>query len=337
MLRLMPESRTLHFKRPAPTSRGLLQTREIVLLRAEQDGVVGWGECGAVPGLSLDHAPDYVEQVMQLCAEVNAGAQPDELDLARWPSVAFGLETALLDVARGGRGLLFDTPFARGKAGLPTHGLIWMDTPTGLLHQIESKLAAGHRVLKLKVAAGPLADELAVLAYVRQRWSADVVELRLDANGGWRVDEAWAALAALAVYDIAWLEQPIAAGQPEALAKLCAASPIPLALDEELIGAADPAALLRRIHPQHIVLKPSLLGGLAACQRWIDAASALDIGWWVNSLLESNMGLNAIAQWTSSLPGGRIHGIGAGQLFVNNVPPPLTMRGAMLWKVKSQE
>ena len=334
MLHLTPEPRTLHFKRPAATSRGLLYTREIVLLRAERDGVVGWGECGAAPGLSLDDTNDYVEQVARLCAEVNAGARPDELDLARWPSVAFGLETALLDLARGGHGLLFDTPFARGEAGLPTHGLIWMDTPAGLLRQIESKLAAGHRVLKLKVAARALADELAVLAHVRERWPADVVELRLDANGGWRVDEAWAALEALAAYDIAWLEQPIAAGQPDALAELCAASPIPLALDEELIGADDPAALLRYIQPQHVVLKPSLLGGLAACQRWIDAASALGIGWWINSLLESNVGLNAIAQWTSSLPGARIHGIGTGQLFDANLPPPLGMRGAMLWRVK---
>ncbi len=329
-MRLTAIPYTLHFKRPAATSRGALHVRQVVFLRAEQDGVVGWGECGIVPGLSRDDRSDYVEVVQSVCETVNGGALPAELDLTGLPSVAFGLETALLDLAGGGRQRLFDTPFSRSEAVLPMHGLIWMDTPAGMLGQVERKVAQGCRVIKLKVGALPCDDELALLTALRQRWPADQVELRLDANGAWRPAEAWDRLHSLAALGVGFLEQPIRAGQPQAMAALCAASPIPIALDEELITAADPCALLETIRPQHIVLKPSLLGGLTACQRWIDAAQALGVQWWINSLLESNVGLNAIAQWTSTLDGGRVHGLGTGQLFSNNVPSPLRLDGCAL-------
>lgn len=330
-----PHPYTLHFKRAAATSRGLLHTRPVIFIRATQDDRAGWGECGPVPGLSRDDRADYVEQVQQVCDELNRGAAWHDLDLHAWPSIAFGLETARLDVARGDRGVLFDTPFARGEAGLVTHGLLWMDTPAGLVQQAAAKVAQGHRVLKLKVGALPLAEEVNLLRTLRQRWPADQIELRLDANGAWTAAEARRALHAFAPFAIAWLEQPIAPGQAEALATLCAETPIPLALDEELIHADDPAALLAQIQPQHIVLKPSLLGGLAACERWIAAAATRGIGWWINSLLESNIGLNALAQWLSALPDTRIHGIGTGQLFSNNVPPAFELRGGALWRVSS--
>ena len=325
MLTLTPVPYTLHFKRPAATSRGALRAREVVLLRAEQDGVVDWGECGVVPGLSRDDRLDYVDAVASVCDQINRGAAPAELDLAALPSVAFGLETALLDLAGGGGQRLFDTPFSRGEAALPTHGLIWMDTPTGMLDQIERKVAHGCGVIKLKVGALPFEDELAFLIEVRRRWPASAIELRLDANGAWQPGEALECLQQMAALDVAFLEQPIRTGQPEEMAALCAASPIPIALDEELIAATDPARLLETIQPQHIVLKPSLLGGLAACQRWIEAAQPLAVQWWINSLLESNVGLNAIAQWASALADGRVHGIGTGQLFSDNVPSPLRL------------
>ena len=330
MLIVTPFPCTLHFKRPAMTSRGALRVREVVFVRAEQDGIVGWGECGVVPGLSRDDRTDYVDAVRFVCAAVNRGADPAELDLAALPSVAFGLEMALLDLAGGGRRQLFDTPFSRGEATLPTHGLIWMDEPAGMLAQIEGKIALGCRVIKMKAGALPFDDELALLRAVRQRWPADEVELRLDANGAWTPDEAPTRLDALAGLDVAFLEQPIQPGQPDEMAAICANSPIPIALDEELMSAGDPSPLLETLRPQHIVLKPSLLGGVAACQRWIDAAQQLAVQWWVNSLLESNVGLNAIAQWTSALDDGRVHGLGTGQLFSNNVPSPLRLDGCGL-------
>lgn len=325
MLTVKPFPYMLQFKRPAATSRGALFVREAVFLRAERDGVVGWGECGVVPGLSRDGRADYVDAVAAVCAQINRGADPAEPDLSGLPGVAFGLETAILDIASGGRQRLFDTPFSRGEAALPIHGLVWMDTPAGMLAQIERKIAQGCRVIKLKVGALPFDDELTLLAELRRRWPASQVELRLDANGAWTAAEALDRLRRLAEFGVVFLEQPIPPGRWQEMAELCAQSPIPLALDEELIAANDPLALLEAVQPQHIVLKPSLLGGLAACQRWIAAADRLDVGWWINSLLESNIGLNAIAQWTSSLDDRRVHGLGTGQLFTNNLPSPLVL------------
>jgi O-succinylbenzoate synthase len=330
MLTLASLPYTLHFRRPAATSRGALRAREIVFLRAGQDGVIGWGECGAVPGLSRDDRADYVNAVADVCAQVQRGADPAALDLSQLPSVAFGLETALLDLAGGGQQRLFDTPFSRGEAMLPLHGLIWMDTPAGMLDQIQRKISQGCRVIKLKVGARPFPEELAMLAELRRRWPAGQIELRLDANGAWQPPEARECLLRLAALEVAFLEQPIRPGQPQEMAALCAASPIPIALDEELIAASDPQTLLSTIRPQHLVLKPSLLGGLAACEAWIREARRRDIQWWINSLLESNIGLNAIAQWTSALDDGRVHGLGTGQLFANNVPSPLRLDGCGL-------
>lgn len=321
---------SLHFKRPAATSRGALRVRPVIFLRAEQDGAVGWGECGTVPGLSRDDRADYADAVAAVCAQINRGATPAELELADLPSVAFGLETALLDLAGGSQQRLFDTPFSRGQAALPLHGLIWMDAPAGMWAQIEAKVGQGCRVIKLKVGALPFDAELALLTELRRRWPASQVELRLDANGAWQPAEALHCLQRLAELEVAFLEQPIAPGRTQEMAALCADSPIPIALDEELIHAAAPASLLAAIGPQHVVLKPTLLGGLAACQAWIDAAERLGVQWWINSLLESNVGLNAIAQWTSSLNDDRVHGLGTGQLFADNLPSPLRLEGCGL-------
>ena len=333
MLHLTPIRYTLHFKRPAATSRGALYARQVVFLRAERDGVTGWGECGTVPGLSVDDHPDYVDTVTRICSEVTRGADQAELDLAPLPSVAFGLEAALRDLANGGRQRLFDTPFSRGEAVLPIHGLIWMGSLTDVLAQVDRKVAQGCRVIKMKVGALPFAEELALLAEIRRRYPPADVELRLDANGAFSVGEAADQLDTLAEFDIAFLEQPIRPGQPQVLAELCARSPIPIALDEELIGVSHPVArrnLLEAIRPQHVVLKPSLLGGLAACEAWIGEAERLGTQWWINSLLESNIGLNAIGQWASALDTTRVHGLGTGRLFANNVPSPLEPVGCGL-------
>ncbi len=336
MLQLTVHPYSLNFKRPAATSRGLLHTRAVVFLRAtdtEQPGIVGWGECGPLPGLSVDDRPDFLAQVTNVCTLINRGQPLDSIDLTTLPSLSFGLEMAQRDLYTGGQQRLFDTPFSRGKAHLATHGLIWMDTLTNVLQQIEYKLAQGFRVIKLKVGALRLADECAMLATIRDRYPAEQVTLRLDANGAFTPDNALENLHKLAEFEIHFLEQPIRAGQQQAMAAICAASPIPIALDEELIGVSQPAArhaLLEKIRPQHIVVKPALLGGLAISEEWIRLAESLDSTWWINSMLESNLGLNALCQWTSTLDSQRIHGLGTGQLFTNNIPAPLRLDGPLL-------
>jgi L-alanine-DL-glutamate epimerase-like enolase superfamily enzyme len=208
-----------------------------------------------------------------------------------------------------------------------------MDSPAGVLDQVDQKIAQGCRVLKMKIGALPFERECALLASIRARYLPAEVALRLDANGAFAAAEALDRVQALARFDIAFLEQPIRAGQPQVMADLCARSPIPIALDEELIAVAEPAArrqLLETIRPQHVILKPALLGGLAACEAWILETERIGSQWWINSLLESNVGLNAICQWTSQIDPARIHGLGTGQLFVNNVPSPLRLEACGL-------
>ena len=336
MLNLTAHPYTLQFKHPAATSRGALVTRPVIFLRAtdaEQPSIVGWGECGPMPKLSLDDRPDFAEQVQHVCRQINGGMMPEQLDLSQLPSLAFGLEIARRDLQTGGRQLLFNTSFCRGEAPLPTHGLIWMDTVAGILHQIEQKITQGFRVIKMKVGALPFDEECALLAAIRRQYSAEQITLRLDANGAFSPADALEKLRQLAVFDIHFLEQPIKAGQAQIMAEICAQSPIPLALDEELIGVHTEAArrtLLETIRPQHLIIKPLILGGFAASECWIGLAEALGSEWWVNSLLESNIGLNAICQWTSAQAGQRIHGLGTGQLFTNNIPSPLQLKRAQL-------
>jgi o-succinylbenzoate synthase len=334
----------LYFKRPAGTSRGLLRTKQSYFLRLarqdEADKAAGWGECGPVQGLSVDDRPDLAAQLADVCRLINAGASPERLDLSAWPAISFGLEMARLDLQKGGQRQLFPTSldkcateFYLGQASLPIHGLIWMGSREGILRQVEQKVAQGFTCIKMKVGALDVEQEYHLLAEIRQRFPASQIQLRLDANGAYEAEEAFKLLQRLAEFDIHFIEQPIKAKQWPKLAQLCATSPIPIALDEELIGIqhhAQRQALLETIRPQHIVLKPMLLGGFAAAQEWIDLAETLGIGWWINSALESNVGLNALCQWTSFLNTGRIHGLGTGQLYTNNLPSPLRLSGPSL-------
>lgn len=342
MLHLASTPYTLHFRKPAPTSRGALTTRAIWFIRASYDEApesAGWGECGPLPGLSRDDTPTFGAAVERFCAEFNRARHADvnsalatvQQAAGAWPSLTFGVETALLDLASGGRQRLWDTPFARGECGLPTHGLIWMDTPDGILRQIETKVASGFHVIKMKIGALPFAEEIALLRIVRDAFPA--VELRLDANGAFAPHDALHRLDELAAFDVAFIEQPIRRGQWGVLGELCRHSPIPIALDEELISittAGERDALLSAVRPQVLIVKPALLGGFAVCQAWIADAHARSIQWFANSLLESNIGLNAICQWTSACGGTRVHGLGTGSLFTNNVAGPLCLRDSQL-------
>lgn len=329
MLKARFHKHVLKFRHPAGTSRGVMHDRETWFLQvweAESSEIIGMGECSLLRGLSYDDRPGYEEQLEWLCTHINT--PPAELDLllTDWPSIRFGLEMALKDLSGGGNRILFPSSFTQGKIPIPINGLVWMGSTDFMLDQISHKLEQGYRVIKMKVGAIDFESECMLLGIIRQQYSPEEVVIRLDANGAFTPGEALEKLKRLSAFHIHSIEQPIAAGQPEAMAHLCSTSPIPVALDEELIGVnrkSDKGRLLEIIHPQFIILKPSLTGGFAACEEWIAAAEKLGTGWWITSALESNMGLNAIAQWTATLGNLLPQGLGTGSLFSNNVESPL--------------
>lgn len=327
---------TLQFKRPSGTSRGVLRTKDSWFIRItdpDQPGQVGWGECGVLAGLSVDDPANYKKKLAEVCARIQEGESLLD-ELVDYPSIRFGVEMALHSWEQKEPFQLFDTPFSQGKVGQWINGLIWMGEPEFMHRQIEEKLAAGFRCIKLKIGAIDFDKELALLRGIRERFPADIIELRVDANGAFAPNEAMHKLEQLAAFELHSIEQPIRQGQWKEMAHLCAHTPLPIALDEELIGIHDPKqqeALIQIIQPQYLILKPSLLGGWAASQRWIDMAESFGAGWWVTSALESNIGLNAIAQWTATLGNSMPQGLGTGQLYTNNVPSPLEVTGEELW------
>lgn len=337
MYRIHIEPRTLHFKQPAGTSRGVYTTRRVWYLHLTSDsqpGREGIGECAPLPNLSCDDLPHYEQLLSSLCQEA-AQSGIDYERLRPYPSILFGLETAFRHFERG-TASLWDTPFSRGEQGIPINGLIWMGSYTQMLAQIEAKMQAGFRCIKLKIGAIHFEEELSLLKIIRRHFSAKEIELRVDANGAFSPAEALEKLQRLSELDLHSIEQPIRAGQWDSMARLSQLSPLPIALDEELIGVHSTSRkkeLLETIHPQYIILKPSLHGGLRGSQEWIAAASQLDIGWWITSALESNIGLNAIAQWCATLHNPLPQGLGTGALFTDNIPMPLEVRGDELWVI----
>ena len=340
------EERVLHFKQPAGTSRGVYTERRSWFVTATiPDGspsgpAVGIGECAPLPDLSCDARPDYGEVLRRFCDEVERTGQIDYEAMRDYPSMLFGLETALLDVRcqkEEGRSLLFDTAFSRGEVGIPINGLVWMGNYDEMLQRLEQKLEQGFRCVKLKIGAIDFEQELELVRRIRQRFSFHEVELRLDANGAFPYEEALYKLELLSQYAVHSIEQPIRKGQWAYMAELCRESPLPIALDEELIGVNDremKSHMLNVIKPAYIVLKPSLHGGMTGCREWIEAAKDYEVGSWITSALESNIGLNAIAQFCSAVYGDSItmpQGLGTGQLFTDNIPMPLEIRGDHLW------
>lgn len=337
MYRIHIEPRTLHFRQPAGTSRGVYTTRRVWYLHLTSDsqpGREGIGECAPLPNLSCDDLPHYEQLLSSLCQEA-AQSGIDYERLRPYPSILFGLETAFRHFERG-TASLWDTPFSRGEQGIPINGLIWMGSYTHMLSQIEAKMQAGFRCIKLKIGAIHFEEELSLLKMIRRHFSAKEIELRVDANGAFSPAEALEKLQRLSELDLHSIEQPIRAGQWDSMARLSQLSPLPIALDEELIGVHSTSRkkeLLETIHPQYIILKPSLHGGLRGSQEWIAAASQLGIGWWITSALESNIGLNAIAQWCATLHNPLPQGLGTGALFTDNIPMPLEVRGDELWVI----
>ena len=333
-LNVTMSERVLHFKQPAGTSRGVYTERKSWFVTISDGKAVGRGECAPLPDLSCDACENYGDILRHFCDEVERTGEIDYEAMRDFPSMLFGLETALLDL-RGTT--LFDTAFSRGEVGIPINGLVWMGSYDEMLRRMEQKLEQGFRCVKLKIGAIDFEQELDLIRRIRERFSFHEVELRLDANGAFPYQEALYKLELLSQYAIHSIEQPIRQGQWAYMAELCRESPLPIALDEELIGVNDremKSHLLRVIKPAYIVLKPSLHGGMAGCREWIEAARSQDVGSWITSALESNIGLNAIAQFCSAVYGDHIRmpqGLGTGQLFTDNIDMPLEIRGDQLW------
>lgn len=339
-LKIDIEERVLHFRQPAGTSRGIYTERRIWLIRVTDGRRCGIGECAPLPLLSCDDMPDYGKRLRMFCNDVEQKGTLDADALRDYPSMLFGLETALLNLENGER--LFDTAFSRGEQGIPINGLVWMGSYEEMMQRIEQKLAQGFHCVKLKVGAIDFDAELELLKMIRKRFGPRDVELRVDANGAFKYeDDALYKIELLSQYALHSIEQPIRAGQWSYMAELCRDAPLPIALDEELIGVNNldqKRQLLNIIRPRYIVLKPSLHGGMAGVREWVDVASDMGIGSWITSALESNVGLNAIAQLCSAVYGDGItlpQGLGTGQLFTDNISMPLEIRGELLWITKN--
>ena len=374
MYKIEISERTLHFKQPAGTSRGVYTTRHsyyLTLTSDELPGVEGVGECATLPDLSCDAKPEYEMTLRQVCQMVvQMGRIPYDM-IRAYPSITFGLETAFasffdaakkfleivpaegasssemlkqkgVSVPAGMENLteLFDSPFGRGEEGITINGLVWMGTYEEMLARLEEKLQAGFHCVKLKIGAIDFFKELDLIKRIRDVYTKEQVELRVDANGGFLPENAMSQLEALAKYDIHSIEQPIKQHQWPKMAQLCRETPLPIALDEELIGVnvrSMKQALLDTVRPQYIILKPSLHGGIYGCNEWIELANQRGIGSWITSALESNIGLNAIAHYAAKVYGSNVkmpQGLGTGQLFTDNIPMPLEIRGDKLFVVK---
>ena len=340
------EERLLHFKQPAGTSRGVYTTRKIWLVHLSEGDKTGIGECAPLPDLSCDVMGDeqYMALLNLFCQKLCETGEIDDDAMRDYPSILFGLETALLHLSSNlspltphHSPLLFDTAFSRGEVGIPINGLVWMGNYEEMLQRMEEKLAQGFRCVKLKIGAIDFDQELDLIKKIRERFSFHEVELRVDANGGFKYEEALYKLELLSQYNIHSIEQPIRQGQWAYMAELCRESPLAIALDEELIGVNDPEMkhhMLNVIKPRYIILKPSLHGGMMGCREWISIAKDMGIGSWITSALESNIGLNAIAQFTSDVYGDNItmpQGLGTGQLFTDNIEMGLYIQNNKLY------
>lgn len=324
----------LQFKEPGGTSRGILTSKLTYLLKLwdETDpGRVGYGEASLFEGLSKEAGPRYEYKLIETLANIALGRGTD---LTEFPSIQFGLEQAILDYSSGGRGLYFPSAFTEGKSEIEINGLVWMGDIDTMLQRLESKLQEGFRCIKLKIGAINFNDELRMLEAIRNRYDADTLEIRVDANGGFSMDNVIPALHALNRYTVHSIEQPIPAGHWDLMRFLCEISPIPIALDEELIGVytkEKKQALLETVKPAYIILKPSLCGGFGGAGEWISLARENNVGWWVTSALESNVGLNALAQWVATLGVTMPQGLGTGQLFTNNFSTPISIHNDRLY------
>lgn len=316
----------LNFKRPSGTSRGVLQHKETWFLILEKDGKKGIGECGILRGLSYDDRPDYEEKLQWTCNNIQLGKDLLWEALLEFPSIQFGVEMAFQSLISQNPFLLFPSDFTESKKSILINGLVWMGNEDFMKQQIEEKIAEGFGCVKLKIGAIDFRKELQLLEFIRQNFDGKSIEIRLDANGAFAVIDALDKINQLSGYDIHSIEQPIAKNNTDSMSALCKNTPIPIALDEELIGILsmiDKEELLIKIKPQFIILKPSFIGGFRGTDEWISLAEKYNIGWWITSALESNIGLNAVAQFTFLKQNPLPQGLGTGALYTNNFECPL--------------
>jgi len=324
----------LNFKRPSGTSRGVMTEKESWFLFIEKDGKKGVGECGVLRGLSYDDRLDYSDKLQWVCDNIYLGKDVLWEALREWPSIQFGVEQAFMSLESNDPLILFPSRFTDGQQAIPINGLIWMGEPAFMKEQIDQKISQGFDCIKLKIGALDFDKELDLIRYIRSHFSPEMIEIRVDANGGFDSSNALFKLNQLAEYKIHSVEQPIKQKQYDSMADLCLKTSLPIALDEELIGVinySDKENLLRKIRPQYIILKPSLVGGIKGSEEWIEIADKLNIGWWITSALESNIGLSAIAQWTFTLNNSLPQGLGTGSLYTNNITSPLIVKNGHLW------
>lgn len=316
----------LNFKKPSGTSRGVMTEKETWFLLLEENGTIGVGECGLLRGLSIDDRPDYEEKLQWVCENIHLGKDKLWQELMEFPSIQFGIEMAFLSLQSKTSFELFPSNFTEGKSNMLINGLVWMGEESFMKTQIEEKLAQGFSCVKLKIGAIDFEKELGLLRFIRQNFDPKTIEIRVDANGAFNSNEALYKLIQLSEFKIHSIEQPIQKNQTDMMSELCKRTPIPIALDEELIGVFDSnekATLLAKIQPQYIILKPSLVGGFKGTLEWIELAEKHNIGWWITSALESNIGLNAITQFTYTLNNTMPQGLGTGGLYINNFDCPL--------------
>jgi o-succinylbenzoate synthase len=329
----------LQFKTPSGTSRGILKNKETWFLYISKEGKFGVGECGLFRGLSIDDRPDYEDKLKWVCNNIELGLDILLAKTIHFPSIQIGLEQAFLSLQSPSPFKLFVSNFTESNKSIDINGLIWMGDREFMNDQIKEKIAQGFRCLKMKIGAIDFATEVQLLASIRKEFSINDIELRVDANGAFKPSEALEKLKILSNYDLHSIEQPIRQGHYQEMALLCEETPLPIALDEELIGVFDVTKrtkMLQIIKPQYIILKPSLVGGFKESLEWIELAKKSGIGWWVTSALESNIGLNAIAQWTATLKSSMPQGLGTGGLFTNNFDSPLEVYKGGLYYNKNK-
>ena len=331
---------TLQFKQASGTSRGVLTYKDTWFIELENNAFKGIGECGMFKGLSIDHRDDFEETLRWACQNIHLGLDALLGQLVAFPSIQFGLEMAFRSLNQRSPFELFPSEFTKGQDSIPINGLIWMGESSFMKQQIKDKLEAGFSCIKLKIGALNFDKELALLKSIRDEFDAQTIEIRVDANGAFKPREALEKLKRLSEFNLHSIEQPIKQGQLQEMAQLCLDTPLPIALDEELIGVfsvTNKQVLLQTIKPQYIILKPTLVGGFKGSHEWIDVAESHNIGWWVTSALESNIGLNAIAQWTYTLKNPLPQGLGTGGLFTNNVQAPLVVnQGRLFYDLKTK-
>ena len=329
----------LNFKNPSGTSRGILRTKETWFLILEDEGRWGIGECGLFRGLSYDDVPDYEEKCSWVAEHIHLGVSKLLKQLSEYPSIQFGVEQAFLSLHSNHPFELFESTFLAEQQPISINGLVWMGDKDFMYRQIEDKLKNGFTCIKMKIGAIDFDTEIELLKSIRNRYSKNEIELRVDANGAFSPEEVLCKIERLSKLDLHSIEQPIKPGQVTAMYELCRNTPLPIALDEELIGVVDVTKkkeLLQTVQPQYIILKPSLVGGFSGSKQWIDLADTNGIGWWITSALESNIGLNAIAQWTATLGNKMPQGLGTGSLFTNNIESPLEVAKGGLFYNKSK-